>query len=745
VASGIGCSVASRPQDEWQGGPAPATRWRERVMRDERGRLAVDGRVRALRQRDAQLTRWHERSSRLLEEPVWTARGPLTRGGRARALVVHPDRPEVLWAAAGSGGIWKSEDAGGTWRPLTDSLGLPAGCLVMDPRDPDRLYFGTGERFHAGGPGAGIYLSRDGGESWKRLEATRRWQYVTAIAISPQSPDVLLAAVDDLERRQRSGVYRSTDAGSSWTRVLKGVRLTPVTVAYQPGNASRVLVSSQEGPRSGIESLVRYSDDGGLTWQRSSGLGTINLFSRYEIAFAPSAPQTVYAAATEGVYRSDDGGVSFVQVSSQGLGRVVWASILWVSPSDPQLLYSGGVGLRRSFDGGATWKPVEYWDIDRRDVGYPDYQAVVADPGYDGVGNRRIYLLNDGGIDRFDDARAEPLSSRDAVSLDRGMQTTEYYAAAGRARDGLLLGGTQDRGVLRGRSRSEKTVVEVAGDGACGVIDPERSRYLYGCGQYLYILRLTPSRVYLTYDLPDAHPQEEIRANFIAPLLLDPNDAGRMLAGGASLWRSENVRRATNEPGEHAVWKEIKPALPSLGPGDDRFFISAIAVAEGDPELVWVGHNDGRLFRTRNGLAKRPAWEAVDGNDAIDPLPARWITRVAIDRADPDRVFVALGGFRRDNLWRTDDGGDTWQRSVGRSRSKLPSAPVWSLVQHPDRSDTWVAGTEVGLYVSEDGGQTWSAVPSPIAAAAQDVGFLQGSTTLLVATFGRGLWTVELE
>jgi hypothetical protein len=292
------------------------------------------------------------------------------------------------------------------------------------------------------------------------------------------------------------------------------------------------------------------------------------------------------------------------------------------------------------------------------------------------------------GIDRVDDVRAVPLTSDGVTSLDRGMQTTEYYAAQGRKRDGLLLGGTQDRGILQGRVGSQRTESRPSGDGFCALIDPVDGRYLYGCSQSLDILRYEPTQAHVSYDLPD---RRWGRANANAPVLLDPNEPDRMLAGGASLWRSENVRTTTGVVGDRAVWEEIKPALPSAGPGDDRGYVSAVEVTPGDPDAIWVAHNDGQLHRTRNGLAKAPRWEIVDDNASRNPLPDRWISRVRVDALDRNRVFVALGGFRRANVWRTEDGGETWQRAS----AGLPRAPVWSLVQHPERPQTWVAGTEV--------------------------------------------------
>jgi photosystem II stability/assembly factor-like uncharacterized protein len=139
-----------------------------------------------------------------------------------------------------------------------------------------------------------------------------------------------------------------------------------------------------------------------------------------------------------------------------------------------------------------------------------------------------------------------------------------------------------------------------------------------------------------------------------------------------------------------------------------------------------------------------PAWHAIDDNGIQNPLPNRFPSRILIDAANRRRVFVAFGGFAADNLWRTDDGGATWRSASGQFPAALPRAPLWSLAQHPKQPNTIVAGSEVGVFITTDGGRHWAAIRAPFTAAAQDVTFLQGSTTLLVGTFGRGLWTVDL-
>jgi photosystem II stability/assembly factor-like uncharacterized protein len=724
-------------------GPSEASRWRMRVMRDEYGRIAPDGRLNALDDLQTNLNQQNVQAARAL---IWTAQGPVDRSGRIRAMVIHPKDPNILWAAAGSGGIWKSEDAGETWKPLTDHLGLPAGSLIMDPQNPDILYFGTGERFHSGGPGAGIYVTRDGGTSWKLLSGTKGWRYIPSIAICPTDSKLLLVAVADLDFPVRSGVYRSTNGGNTWSRVLHGNFFTPSSIQFKPLSGTRVLLAMREGLFPSGESRIMVSNDAGLTWQRSSGIGTTQ-FTRYEIAFAPSNPNVVYALSNQGVFRSTDAGEFFEQRSPRlDIGVVSWAAMIWVSPTDPNFLLAGGVDLARSRDGGTTWQELDYYDIHDRDVGHLDHQQAIADPRFGKSGNRSVYVLNDGGIDRFDDVSSRTFGRKRTTSLDHGMQTTEYYAVTGRSSDGLLLGGTQDRGMIRGKLTSKASDWAMGGDGACAILDPTATEFQYGCGQLLWIVRMEPNGpIGLTNDLIDSIPPDgQIRANFIAPVMLDPNEPKRMFAGGMSLWRSENVRKATHDPGERATWSEMKQPLPRGDGFDDRGFISSFAIAKGNSNQIWVGHNDGRIFHSRNALHATPAWETIDDNREMNPLPNRWPTRILIDRSNRNRVFIAFGGFTRDNLWVTTNGGKTWRSASGSTPSALPAAPIWSVVQHPKTAKTIVAGTEVGVYVSNDLGNKWTALRAPFTAAAQDLAFLHGSSILLVGTFGRGLWTINL-
>src|SRR5262249_43855990 len=169
-----------------------------------------------------------------------------------------------------------------------------------------------------------------------------------------------------------------------------------------------------------------------------------------------------------------------------------------------------------------------------------------------------------------------------------------------------------------------------------------------------------------------------------------------------------------------------------------------VVVAPGDSNVVWAAYNAGRVYRTEDGASAAPAWIAVDDNGALDPLPNRKPLRILVDRADARRVLLAFGGFAPDNLWLTTDAGATWSARTGAPGASLPPVPVWSLAQHPRRGETLYAGTEVGVFQSDDLGASWRSISEgAFRVAAQDLTFVQGTTTLLVGTFGRGLFTLD--
>lgn len=686
----------------------------------------------------------------------WKWLGPANIGGRTRAILVHPTQPSIMWAAGTSGGVWKSLDAGATWGPLQDFMAnLNVTSLILDPRDPNTLFAGTGEGFVGaiGYRGMGIFRSRDAGATWVQLPATDipDFQFVTRLAMTSDGHALLVSA--------RSGLYRSINFREA----------DPTTVAFTnevgaqgQGNVegfAQVICSPRDPQRclaGAFLSRVAVSRDGGVNWDWATGLPTMTVAGRVEVAFAAANPAIVYAGVDINggeVWRSDDGGLSFSLRStgtayfrhvgsSSGQGdydNAVWAG----DPRRPDLVVVGGIDLHRSTDGGRTLERISDWRYAPRSA-HADHHAIVSHPGYDGDTNRIVYFGNDGGVYRTNDV-VEVTTERGWTALNNNYSVTQFYGIAGNPTSGRLVGGTQDNGMLSydppapGVPAAQAFRTMAGGDGAFAAADPEDSNILYGSYIFLTISRSTNggrSAVDIYEGIGDAG--DETRAMFIAPFILDPHDRHRMLAGGSSLWRSDNV--TANRP----TWRAIKPPLAA------NPFITAIearrSTAEGrGSDLVWIGYENGELFRSTNAGLQQPVWENLRAGSSS--LPRRRITRVRAYREAQTSLlaegrgtlFVTYGGYFNNNIWRSTDDGRSWVNI----HSDLPNVAIEDVAAHPRNANWLYAATEIGVFGSADGGATWA--PTNAGPANVSVTELMWmGERLVAATYGRGIFWIDL-
>ena len=734
------CAPSDAAKLERAVNPDEAMRWRRLRWRNELGEIPLDALRRAQAQRRANLEAWAQvgagRGAGITPQR-WIERGPANVGGRTRSLLIDPREPDRLWAGAVSGGIWTSADGGLNWEVVDDWLpNLAVCCLALDPNNPDVMYAGTGEGFFNSDAlgGAGIYKSVDSGETWEQLPATADWDNVCRIAVSPEDSDVILAA------RRYHGIFRSTDGGDSWSNPYWAQG--SFYVAFNPDDASHAIgqVIDWDWDLSQWFHRALYSTDGGISWNSAGGdLGYVEGFgSRIELAYVPGAPSIVYAScAADGglIWRSTDGGQTYTLRTVTGSSGCSWyANPLWVDPTDPDHLLTGGYHVYRSTDGGVTLTQISNGYI-MTDQVHPDIHFFAQDPGFDGATNRRLWVCTDGGVFVTDNVYTASTGSGWS-RRDTDYRTTQFYGAAGDGPSGRIIGGTQDNGTLRVHSGSDQANMMFGGDGGFCAVDPTDPAYCYGEYVNLMIHRSTnggQSASYIYEGITDAGSD----ANFIAPFILDPNDPNTMLAGGRSLWRTNNAKPGGGQP-PYPIWEAIR------GPGLDR--LSAIAVAPGNSDVIWVGQNNGEVFKTTSGTAADPIWQVVDDNDGTDPFPNRYITRILIDPDDAEVVYVSLGGFSPDNLYRTDDGGDTWTDITGVGVTGLPDAPINGIARHPDRAAWLYVGTEVGIFATTDGGSSWStANDGPANTSVDELVFMHNSSILLAATHGRGLFTVDLQ
>jgi hypothetical protein len=704
----------------------PRTRheWLAMRWRDENGNLPTPAQRAAARAqfRTVDAT-WDGIDDPNLQRTSWVPHGPDNIGGRSRCLVIHPTRPYRMWSGSVGGGVWRSDTYGSNWQKLDDFPGnLAIGCLALDPSNPDVLYAGTGEGFGNIDAilGEGIWKSTDGGDSWTLLTATAAFGNVNRLAISPTSPNTIVAATT-------TGVQRSTDGGTTWATRIAGV--SAWQVLFDPNNGNRCIASMSDT----TNASVRFSNDAGNTWTTTT---YVNGNGRIELAYAKATASRLFASVDIGsgqLWRSNDGGNVWTQMTatnlSQSPSQTWYNNCIWVDPTDSQRIVVGWTSVYRSTDGGATFTVVANgggYTIDE-ELPHADHHAIVADPGYDGVANRTVYVCNDGGVYRTSDITTCTTSSGWSKRKD-SLVTSQFYGVAGHG-GGKLIGGMQDNGTAAITTTNPHAVRLIGGDGGPCAVDPVEPSRTYGQVQY--------RSVYRHDGVAEASISNGLEVgqgscnNFICPLELDPHDRRRLYSGGCSLWRTVDATATS------VAWTSVKPSTGSP--------ISAIAISPMSADIVWVGHNNGAVFRTANATAANPTWVTVDDGANVGSLPNSAVTDLAIHRTNPGEVWVTFGGFVAGNVQRTTNNGTSWTAMQGLGGTALPNAPMLTIVQHPLRAGSFYVGSEVGVFDTHDSGATWSTTnEGPADVACYDLTFIPGTTTLLAGTHGRGIWSAEL-
>jgi photosystem II stability/assembly factor-like uncharacterized protein len=711
----------------------------------------------------------------------WVWLGPGNLGGRTRSFLVHPGDPSVMWAGSVSGGIWKTTDAGRRWAPVDDFMAsLAVTCMVMDPRSPSTIYAGTGESYIGIGGGAGFVPDGTLGAGVFRTTDGTHWLPVPRPSASDFSQINRLAAArgDDggtvLLAATPQGIWRSTrDTRDDWQQARALDAHDPLggiaSLEFSPADPKRVVAGAL------VDGRAFLSSDGGLTWTRAALPGTLG---RVELTHARKDPSIVYASTYLSVagaghasrlFRSRDGGRTYAEMKTRRQddpggapveflgpgGQGVYANVIWAGdPTSADLVIVGGINLWRSRDGGDSLEMISAGESEAS--AHSDHHVIVADARYNGSTNRAAYFGNDGGLYRADDVATVGSDAAHTLGwspLNNEYGVTQFYGAAGDGRSGVIVGGAQDLGLLAYHPAAGPNAWRsvAGGDGGYCAVDPpgdgSRPASLYGAINRLDILRSTDGG--RTWDLINGKTSRDQgppwkaspfriddamngQVNIIAPFVLDPNQPERILAGGLSLWRTNDARAAlTDQTGP--AWSAIKAPISD----ETAKAVTAIAVARGDSNVIWVGYGNGEVWRTSNGTADQPTWIPMD-HLAGGPLPDRFCTRVVIDASDTKRVYALFGGFFPDNVWTFREGDPGWTALQG-----LPPAPVRALTGHPDHPDILYVGSELGVLVSVDRGVSWIATNEGPTNCAVDELFWMGKS-LVAVTYGRGLYRIDL-
>ena len=733
------------------GHPRQAAAFEAMRLRDENGVIAPNGLVNAMQQAKKMpynASAWPGAAQPAtggihplvagLSTTNWEWLGPDNIGGRIRSILIHPAATNIMWIGSVGGGVWKTTNSAASWFACDDWMAnLAIGCLALDPTDPNVLYAGTGEGFGNADAirGAGVFKSIDGGSNWTQLTNTSYalQNDINRLAICPTNHLILLAATGN-------GIWRSDNGGTNWTQTCNSNAVKQV--AFHPTDGSRAIATP--------DGIGLYSTNAGLIWTAATGLGTTG---RIEFAYAPSSPNLVYASQdTNGgsIFLSTNAGVTYTlkNTGQTNLDVQGWFdNCIWVDPTKPNHLIVGGVDLYRSTNGGVTLTRMSDWtngpgNVSPATSAHADHHAIVSAPGFDGVTNTTVFSGNDGGLACATNVYTVT-TTNGWIFLNGNLGITQLFGAAANPTTFTTVGGNQDNGsTSRTTTSGNSWITWGGGDGGFCAADPTDPKYFYGEYINLQIYRSTDgaasqSYIWATNTLPDAgvpagyddeDPDAPVSANFIAPFILDPNNPNTMLAGGSNLWRSVKVKTA--EP-TNVAWANIKSGVAS---GE---FISAIAVAKDNSDIIWVGHNEGEVYSTTNGTAANPVWTRQDTN--TPNLPKRNCTRLAIDPNNSRLVYATFGGFSTNNVYRTTDGGWTWTNIAG----GLPEAPVYSLVIAPFNSNYLYVGTDVGIFGSANAGASWSpANEGP--ANVQVLELFWARNYLYAATHGLGAYRIAL-
>jgi len=720
---------------------------------------------------------------------TWVPLGPGNIGGRTRTLLIHPDHPEIMYSGGVSGGVWKTINGGQSWTPITDHLpNIAVNSMAMDPVDPETIYIGTGEGYFREIErgtwlplrGAGIYKTENGGATWSLLDATdsQAFHWVNDLVVSTHDSDHLYAAT-------REGVYLSENGGVAWQRILDPqINGGCLDLAVRTDLAVDTVFASCG--TFAQATIYRRRMTAASEWEAvlsETGMG------RTSLAIAPSNQRVIYALsasnftgpggqreqALHAVYRSAAGGnpgswrVRVDNNDPQKLNTLLltnpvsssyeecawgfentWTPMGWycntiaVDPTNPEVVWAGGVDLFRSDDGGRNWGLASYWwaryDDESPSFVHADQHAFVFHPDYDGFNVTTMFSASDGGVFRTDNPGARIGQDEAALCdpgrssvifdpLNHGFGITQFYHGAPFPGGDAYLGGTQDNGTILGLDQwgRDGWIGISGGDGGYVAVDPRSPNVLYVESQRFAFRKSTDSG----YNFEAAvhgiteDPEDFL---FITPFLMDPNNSRRLWAGARRLWRTDNGA---------ASW--VAASRYPLGSGT----ASAFAVAPGNSQFVVAGTTDGFIYRNDRALeaGSTTTWQSSRPRDGF-------VSSLAFDPATTGVIFATYAGFGGHHVWRSEDDGVNWNAIDGSGSLSVPDIPVHSIVIDPHDSRRLYLGTDLGVFTSVNGGRTWAVENTGFATAVTEWLTLGsdalGSPWLFAFTHGRGAWKVEL-
>jgi len=688
----------------------------------------------------------------------WVSLGPVLNSARVESVQSHPAAPGTIYAAFGSGNLWKTTNGGLAWRPIfEDQSALGIGDIALAPSDPEVIWLGSGESLMKARnftmPGTGVFLSRDGGDTWRNVGLRDSW-HIGEISVHPRDPETALVAVlgHFWSTNPNRGLYRTDDGGETWQHVLFVDEETGANdVVFAPSRPDIAYASTwQNHPgTSGATSGVHRSADGGRTWTKlGGGLPTGPKTGRIGLAVSWTNPDKVYAfidnlnreANPAEVYRTDDGGQTWRRTHSEDLqinSRIGWYfADCYVNPRDDDEVYALGVRLARSQDGGATFEllggDVHHLVPSPAQSLHLDHCEMWIDPS----NPRHLILGNDGGLFISQDHGASWLHHNN-------LAVGEFYDVA--VDDGdpyQIYGGTQDDATVRGPARERRPGQPdhfeylwldpwCGGDGCYTAPDPQDPDTVYFSSQHGG-LRRQSVKANRSKPIPPRLPKGHggtLTHNFIAPYLISPHDHQVLYHGGNYVMRS---------PDRGESWQVISPDLSkSKFPSHRGTAAGALTESRLRPGLLYCGTDRGAFWASTD--AGKTWAEHTTG------LPPNYIRSICASRFRESRVYLTASGINYDDLrayvFASEDHGATWTSIT----SNLPDEVAYAILEDPRFEEVLYAAMYRGVYVSTDRGRSWSLLGRGMpAVAVADLEIQERELDLIAATHGRGIYRLDL-
>ncbi len=697
----------------------------------------------------------------MFQDLHWRSIGPF-RGGRTVSITGIPGHQNVFYMAPNNGGVWKSTDFGRTWNPIFDDQPTGSiGAVAVAPSNPDIIYVGSGEGLRRPdlSVGDGIYKSTDAGKTWQHL-GLRDAQQIANIIVDPKDPNRLFVAAQGhpYGPNPERGVFRSLDGGQTFTKVLyKDENVGGMDLTFDPRNSQVIFASMWSSRRppwttgggyTGPGSGLYKSTDGGNNWhQLTKGLPSeAEGIGRIGQTISPSDPDRMYAwvnVATRnntkpnaklgsGIYRSDDAGESWQQVNSEEriYGRGDDFGCVRVDPTNKDIIYVANTSTYRSTDAGQNFTAI------KGAPGGDDYHTIWINPE-----NPDIIAI------AVDQGATISVNHGQTWSSWYNQPTAQFYhVITDNQFPYWVYGGQQESGSAGTTSRSDFGEITFRDWTTLGVEeygyvapDPLHPNLIYG-GKVTVFDRNTGQ----TREVgPVVLRTGEYRFNRTAPLIFSPVDQHALYLGS-------NVLFVTRDGGNS--WQIVSPDLtredpgvpPSLGvfvdsdpaKGKHRGVIYSIAPSPKDANLIWIGTDDGLIQVTRDGGKN---WQNITPPDLT---PWSKVAQMDASHFDTASAYAAINRFRLDDLhpyiYRTHDNGKTWQKIV----TGLPDEPVNTVREDPDRKGLLFAGTERTVYVSFDDGDHWQSLKQNLPATSiRDL--VVHNDDVVVGTHGRSFWILD--